>query len=406
MSAIRNFLDRVEPQFKKGGRFEKFYPLYEAIDTIAYSPGDVTRSAPHVRDGIDLKRVMIYVWLATFPAIAMGCWNIGYQANTALAQLGGAPRTDGWLIAMLHLVGAGFDPTSIWDNFWYGFWHWLPIYIVTFVVGGFWEVLFATVRRHEINEGFFVTSILFSLILPPTVPLWQVALGISFGIVIGKEIFGGTGKNFLNPALTGRAFLYFAYPAQHSGDAVWTAFDGFTSATTLGIAKLGGLDAVQDTGLTWMQTFIGIEQGSIGEVSALAVLIGGAFLMYTGIANYRIVLGMFFGMVAMSLLFNIIGSDKNPMFAFPWYWHLTVGGFAFGMMFMATDPVSAAHTDTGRWIFGAFCGVMVVLVRVINPAFPESVMLAILLANIFAPLFDYGVVRANVARRQRRLATT
>ncbi len=406
MSALRSFLDRVEPLFKKGGRFEKFYPLYEAVDTIAYSPGDVTRTAPHVRDGIDLKRVMIYVWLATFPAIAMGCWNIGYQANTALAQFGGTPRTDGWLIAMLHLVGAGFDPGSVWDNFWYGFWHWLPVYVVTFVVGGFWEVMFATVRRHEINEGFFVTSILFSLILPPTVPLWQVALGISFGVVIGKEIFGGTGKNFLNPALTGRAFLYFAYPAQHSGDAVWTAFDGFTSATTLGIAKLGGLDAVQNTGLTWMQTFIGIEQGSIGEVSALAILIGGAFLLYTGIANYRIVLGMFFGMVAMSLLFNAIGSDKNPMFAFPWYWHLTVGGFAFGMMFMATDPVSAAHTDTGRWIFGAFCGVMVVLVRVINPAFPESVMLAILLANIFAPLFDYGVVRANVARRQRRLATT
>jgi Na+-transporting NADH:ubiquinone oxidoreductase subunit B len=406
MSALRNFLDRVEPLFKKGGRFEKFYPLYEAVDTIAYSPGDVTRAAPHVRDGIDLKRVMIYVWLATFPAILVGCWNVGFQANSALAALGGKPQVDGWLVAMLHLVGAGFNPDSLWDCFWQGFWLWLPVYIVTFAVGGFWEVLFATVRRHEINEGFFVTSILFSLILPPTVPLWQVALGISFGVVIGKEIFGGTGKNFLNPALTGRAFLYFAYPAQHSGDAVWTAVDGFTSATTLGIAKLGGLTAVQDTGLTWMQTFIGIEQGSVGEVSALAIFIGGAFLLYTGIASYRIVFGMLFGMIAAALLFNIIGSQQNPMFAFPWYWHLTVGGFAFGMMFMATDPVSAAHTDTGRWIFGAFCGVMVVLVRVVNPAFPESVMLAILLGNIFAPLFDYGVVRANVARRQRRLATT
>ncbi|MDD3764340.1 MAG: NADH:ubiquinone reductase (Na(+)-transporting) subunit B [Nevskiales bacterium] len=403
MSAIRTFLDRVEPLFKKGGRFEKFYPLFEAVDTIAYSPGDVTRGAPHVRDGIDLKRVMIYVWLATFPAIAVGCWAVGYQANTALAALG-QTHVDGWRWGVLHLFGVGADPNSIWDCFWHGFWYWLPVYAVTFVVGGFWEVLFATIRRHEINEGFFVTSILFSLILPPTVPLWQVALGISFGTVIGKEIFGGTGKNFLNPALVGRAFLYFAYPAQQTGDTIWTAVDGFTSATTLGIAKLGGLDAVKDSGITWMQTFLGVEQGCIGEVSALAIFVGGAFLLLTGVANYRIVFGMFAGMVVTALLFNMIGSDSNPMFSFPWYWHLTVGGFAFGMMFMATDPVSAAHTDTGRWVFGALCGFLVVLVRTVNPAFPESVMLAILLGNIFAPLIDYAVIKSNIARRQRRLA--
>jgi Na+-transporting NADH:ubiquinone oxidoreductase subunit B len=403
MSAIRSFLDRVEPLFKKGGRFEKLYPLYEAVDTIVYSPGDVTRVAPHVRDGIDLKRVMIYVWLATFPAIAVGCWNVGFQANTALAALG-QTQIEGWRGALLHLFGIGVDPRSAWDCFWHGFWYWLPIYAVTFVVGGFWEVLFATVRRHEINEGFFVTSILFSLILPPTVPLWQVALGISFGTVIGKEIFGGTGKNFLNPALVGRAFLYFAYPAQQTGDTVWVAVDGITQATPLGVAALGGLDAVRESGVTWMQTFLGMIPGSIGEVSTLAIFIGGAFLMLTGVASYRVVGGMFLGMVATALLFNLIGSDKNPLFALPWYWHLTVGGFAFGMMFMATDPVSAAHTDTGRWIFGALCGFLTVLVRVVNPAFPESVMLAILMANIFAPLIDYGVVKANVARRRRRLA--
>lgn len=403
MSALREFLDRVEPLFKKGGRFEKLYPLFEAVDTIAYSPGEVTRAAPHVRDGIDLKRVMIYVWLATFPAIAVGCWNVGFQANSALAALG-QTQIEGWRGAMLYLFGVGVDADSVWDCFWHGFWYWLPVYAVTFVVGGFWEVLFATVRRHEINEGFFVTSILFSLILPPTVPLWQVALGISFGTVIGKEIFGGTGKNFMNPALVGRAFLYFAYPAQQTGDTIWTAVDGFTSATTLGLAKLGGLDAVRETGLTWMQSFVGVEQGCIGEVSALAIFIGGAFLLLTGIASYRIVLGMLAGMIATALLFNVIGSDQNPMFAFPWYWHLTVGGFAFGMMFMATDPVSAAHTDNGRWIFGTFCGFMVVLVRVVNPAFPESVMLAILLGNIVAPLIDFGVIKANMARRARRLA--
>ncbi|QHS10221.1 NADH:ubiquinone reductase (Na(+)-transporting) subunit B [Sinimarinibacterium sp. NLF-5-8] len=402
MSALRNFLDRVEPLFKKGGRFEAFYPLYEAVDTIAYSPGTVTRVAPHVRDGIDLKRVMIYVWLATFPAIAMGCWNVGFQANTALAAMG-QTQASGWLPALLHLVGAGIDPNSIWDCFWHGFWYWMPVYATTFIVGGFWEVLFATIRKHEINEGFFVTSILFSLILPPSVPLWQVALGISFGVVIGKEVFGGTGKNFLNPALVGRAFLYFAYPASQSGDAVWTAVDGFTSATTLGLSKLGGLPAVQEAGITWMQTFIGIEQGSVGEVSALAIFIGAAFLLITKVASYRIMLGMTLGMIGTALLFNLIGSETNPMFSFPWYWHLTVGGFAFGMVFMATDPVSAAHTDKGRWIFGAFCGFMVVLVRVVNPAFPESVMLAILLGNIVAPLIDYGVVRANINRRKRRL---
>jgi Na+-transporting NADH:ubiquinone oxidoreductase subunit B len=222
--------------------------------------------------------------------------------------------------------------------------------------------------------------------------------------VVGKEIFGGTGKNFLNPALVGRAFLYFAYPAQMSGDAVWTAVDGWSGATTLGIAKLEGLAGVEAAGISWMQTFLGVEQGSTGEVSALAILIGGAFLMITGIASWRIIFGVFFGMLGTVLLFNLIGSERNPMFALPWYWHLTIGGFAFGMIFMATDPVSAAMTDTGRWIYGALIGFVTVLIRVVNPAFPETIMLAILFANIFAPLIDYGVMRANIARRTRRLA--
>lgn len=400
-SGLRRTLDRLHPLFAKGGRFEKFYALYEMVDTFFYSPSDVTRGTPHVRDGIDLKRVMIYVWMATFPAVLIGCWNVGYQANTAMAAVG-MTDVDSWRQIFLHYIG--FDPANHIGNILHGMLYWVPIYMTTFLVGGLWEVTFAAIRNHEVNEGFFVTSILFSLILPPDLPLWQVALGISFGVVIGKEIFGGTGKNFLNPALVGRAFLYFAYPAQMSGDAVWTAMDGFTGATTLGIAKLQGMAGVEGAGITWMQTFYGMEQGSIGEVSALAILIGGAFLMVAGIASYRIIFGVFLGMLATSLLFNFIGSDKNPMFAMPWYWHLTVGGFAFGMIFMATDPVSAAHTNTGRWIYGFLCGFMSVLIRVVNPAFPEGVMLAILFSNIFAPLIDYAVIKANIARRQMRLA--
>lgn len=395
---LRRVLDNIEPHFEKGGRYEKWYALYEAVDTIFYSPASVTKTTAHVRDGVDLKRIMITVWFCVFPAMFYGMWNIGFQANTIMADMGIAAG-EGWRHALIGLF-AGYDPTSIWDNFWHGFWYFIPVYAVTFVVGGFWEVLFAMKRGHEVNEGFFVTSILFALICPPSIPLWQVALGITFGVVIGKEVFGGTGKNFLNPALTGRAFLFFAYPAQLSGDAVWTAVDGYTGATALSVAASDGMAALQDK-LTWMDAFMGNMHGSMGEVSTVAILIGGAVLLWTGIASWRIVLGVFGGMVGLSLLFNSLGGD-NPMMAMPWYWHFVLGGFAFGMIFMATDPVSAAMTNTGKFIFGALIGVMVVLIRVVNPAFPEGMMLAILFANLFAPLIDHFVVQANIKRRLAR----
>lgn len=397
--ALRRILDNMAPHFHKGGKHEKWYSLYEAVDTIFYKPADVTKTTSHVRDGIDLKRIMITVWLCTFPAMFYGMYNLGFQANTIMAEMGIA-QVEGWRGALIGLF-AGYDANNWWDCFWHGAAYFLPLYAVVFIVGGFWEVLFATIRGHEVNEGFFVTSVLFALICPPDLPLLQAALGISFGVVIGKEIFGGTGKNFLNPALTGRAFLFFAYAGDISGDAVWVAVDGHSGATALSVAASEGMAALQGQ-LTWMDAFIGKMAGSVGEVSTLAILIGGAVLLAMGIASWRIVAGVMLGMVATALLFNSIGSDTNAMFDMPWYWHLVVGGFAFGMIFMATDPVSAAMTDTGKWWFGFMIGFMVVIIRVVNPAFPEGMMLAILFANLFAPLIDHFVVQANIKRRLAR----
>ncbi len=402
MNIIRQFFDRIEPHFQKGGKLEKYFAIYEVFDTFFYSPNTVTYSASHVRDGIDLKRVMITVWLATFPVMFYGMYNVGYQANTAMANMGIAAITD-WHGCFIEIF-AGYDAGSIWDCFWHGAVYFLPIYIVTFVVGIAWEILFAIIRGHEVNEGFFVTSVLFALILPPDIPLWQVALGISFGVVIAKEVFGGTGKNFLNPALAGRAFLFFAYPAQISGDAVWTAVDGFSGATALSLAAAGGVQEITNNSITWMDAFLGNIQGSIGETSTLAILLGAVILLWTKIASWRIMAGVMLGMVATTLLFNVIGSDTNPMFAMPFWWHMVLGGFAFGTVFMATDPVSAAMTNTGKWYFGALIGFMVILIRVMNPAFPEGMMLAILFANLFAPTIDHFVVKANINRRLARNA--
>ena len=395
---MRKLLDRFESDFHPGGKWEKLYPLFEAIDTFLYKPKSTTKNSSHVRDNIDLKRVMITVWLATFPAMFFGMWNIGFQANSIMADIGMTSQ-DGIRGAIIGLL-ASYDATSVWDNMIHGAAYFLPIYITTFVVGITWEIIFATVRKHEVNEGFFVTSILFSLSCPPDLPLWMVAIGISFGVVIGKEIFGGTGKNFLNPALTGRAFLYFAYPAYMSGDAVWTAVDGYSGATMLSLAASEGLPNASEA-YTWMESFIGTIPGSIGETSTLAILLGGFVLLYMKIASWRIVAGILVGSMVLSELFNLFNSD-NPMFSLPFYWHWVIGGFAFGAIFMATDPVSAAMTNSGKFWYGILIGVMVILIRVANPAFPEGMMLAILFANLFAPLFDHFAVNANIRRRLAR----
>ncbi len=404
---LRKLLDRLHGPFAKGGKLHWFYPLYEATDTFLYTPGDITQGATHVRDGIDLKRMMSVVVLALLPCFFMACYNTGYQANLAVASSETVGPLDSWRTCTMETLGLGSDPDSFLDNFVLGALYFLPVYFVTMLVGGFWEVLFSLVRKHEINEGFFVTGALFPLTLPPTIPLWQVALGISFGVVIGKEIFGGTGKNFLNPALTGRAFLYFAYAGTMSGSTVWTAADGFSGATPLGAvadAPVGqSIDAL--TGYGWWDCFFGTIQGSMGETSTLACLLGAVVLIALGIGSWRIMMGVLLGAFATAAIFWLGCSDStNAMMHLAPHWHLVIGGFAFGTVFMATDPVSAAMTETGKWWYGGLIGVMTILIRTINPAYPEGIMLAILFGNVMAPLIDFFVIQANIRRRKARYA--
>lgn len=399
MQFLRDILDKQEHHFEKGGKLEILYPLYEMADTFAFTPGSVAKGNTHVRDGIDLKRTMISVAIALTPVILMCLYNTGYQSNLALETMG--LEATGWRADIINMLGLGFSPLNILSNFFHGLLWFLPIFITVQIAGGIFEVIFATVRKHEVNEGFLVTGLLLPLTLPPSIPLWQVAVGTAFGVVVAKEIFGGTGKNVFNVALTARVFLFFAYPAQISGDQVWIAqaADGISGATALAQAAQGGVAAI---GWSWTDAFIGLIPGSLGETSALACLLGGAFLLITGIASWRVMLGVCLGVIATSLLLNAVGSDTNAMFSVPFYWHFVLGSFAFATVFMATDPVSAAMTDTGRWIYGFLIGVLGLVVRSINPAYPEGWMLAILFMNGVAPLIDYFVVNKNIKRRMAR----
>jgi len=382
MKILADQLKKIEKNFEKGKPLEKMYPLFEAIDTFLMTPGKVTKKAPFVRDAIDIKRVMIFVVIGLLPCFFMGIYNTGLQMQMAKEL-----------------------PYNFWGCLIDGAIKVIPILMVTYMAGGFWEGLFAIMRKHEINEGFLVTGFLYALILPPSIPLWMVAAGISFGVVIGKEIFGGTGFNVLNPALTARAFLFFAYPAQMSGDNVWVAVDGFTQASPLAVvaaAERGSsaVAALQHAGYSFQSVFMGFIPGSIGETTALACLLGLAFLLITGVASWRIVAGCALGLTMMSVFCGFFkGPDSLAFFNLPFYWHMIMGGFAFGAVFMATDPVSSSATNMGRWIYGILIGVLVVLIRMINPAYPEGVMLAILFMNVFAPLIDHFVVEANVKKR-------
>ena len=401
-SALRRALDRAAHWFEDGEPLSWLRPLYEAADTALYSPGHVTRAAPHVRDGLDVKRMMGIVVVALVPCVLMALYNTGYQAQSAIAA--GAAPLDDWRTALYLGVGLEFDPANPLLCAVHGALYFIPVLVVAFAVGIGIEVAFASVRGHEVNEGFFVTGPLIALILPPAIPLWQVAVGTAFGVVFAKEIFGGTGMNFLNPALVVRAFLFFAYPADLSGDRPWIAadfmgVDGFSGATWLTRVSTtsGALE-----GASWMDAFLGLTPGSMGETSALACLLGGALILGTRVASWRIVVGVTLGTLVTASLFNWVGSDTNPMFAVPFHWHVVLGGWALGTVYMATDPVTSSFTEVGKWWYGLGIGVLCILIRVANPAYPEGMMLAILFMNMLAPLIDHFVVRANVRRRVAR----
>lgn len=396
MKFVLKMLDRLRPAFEKGRPAHFLQPLFEAVDTFAFTPPTVTPGPPHIRDALDIKRVMMFVVVALIPCTLMGIYNAGFQHHLAMgAKDVGAVRH---FLEGLKIV--------------------LPIILVSYVVGGFWEVLFALVRRREINEGFLVTGLLFPLTLPPSIPLWQVALGITFGVVIGKEIFGGTGFNVWNPALTARAFLYFAYPAQISGDRVWVAVrdwgsvaDGFTGATAMAVTKSAppGVDLLEylhSAGVSLRSIVVGLEPGSIGETSAIAVALGLAVLLVTGIASWKIIVGGILGVAAMGTAFKFLPSRlllAHPQLQLPFYYDLAMGGVFFGIVFMATDPVSAAATSAGKWIYGFLIGALTSLLRAVNPAYPATNMMVILFCNTLAPLIDHLVVQTHIVQRQSYL---
>ena len=376
MKALRKILDNIKPHVQKGGKFEMFRSTFDAMETLFFVPDHVTLKGSHIRDGVDMKRTMITVFIALIPALLFGMWNVGFQ----------------------HFRSLG-ETVELWPAFWYGFLKVLPILIVSYVVGLGIEIIFAQKRGHEVNEGFFVSGLLIPLILPPDIPLWMVAVATAFAVIIGKEVFGGTGMNILNPALTARAFLFFAYPSFMSGDKVWISNmpDGISGATPLGEALVGHLDKLPSP----MNMIIGTIPGSVGETSVIAIGIGALILLYTGVGSWRILFSTIAGALAMGLLFNLWG--LNDYMNIPPYYHLIMGGFAFGAVFMATDPVTAAQTNKGKYIYGFLIGMMAVLIRVFNPAYPEGMMLAILLMNVFAPLIDHYVVESNIKRRLKRV---
>jgi len=391
MSALRRFVDKIKPPFEKGGKLHMFLAGFEAIETFLFVPNTVTKGSVHIRDANDMKRSLIIVIFAMVPALLFGIWNTGYH----------------------HFLALGID-AGFWQMVWFGFLKILPIIIVSYVVGLGIEIAFAQWRHEEVAEGYFVTGMLIPLVMPADVPLWMVAVATVFAVVIGKEVFGGTGMNILNPALTARAFLFFAYPAHMSGDKVWIAglakgegiVDGFSGSTILGQAAQNTstfLNGIGESYTTW-DMFLGTIPGSIGETSTLAILIGALILIMTGVGSWKIIVSVFAGGALMGILLNLFA--VNAFMELPFWEHLFLGGFAFGAVFMATDPVSATQTEKGKWIYGFLIGFLAILIRVLNPAYPEGVMMAILLMNVFAPLIDHYIIEANIKKRLKRAKVT
>jgi Na+-transporting NADH:ubiquinone oxidoreductase subunit B len=391
MSSLRRFVTKIKKPVEKGGKLHFLHSTFEAFETFLFVPDRVTTGRVHIRDAMDMKRTMIVVVLAMVPALLFGIWNTGFHHFQAMG------------------TGAGF-----WDMVWFGFLKVFPIIVVSYVVGLGTEFVFAQVRGHEVAEGFLVSGFLIPLVMPADVPLWMVAVATVFAVIIGKEVFGGVGMNILNPALTARAFLFFAYPSSMSGDKVWISgltegtgvVDGYSGSTILGQAAQNNSSFVNGLGETYTSwdMFLGTIPGSIGETSTLAILIGAGFLILSGVGSWKIIVSVFAGGAVMGLLLNVFA--VNEFMALPLWEHLMLGGFAFGAVFMATDPVTAAQTEKGKWIYGFLAGFLAILIRVLNPAYPEGVMMAILLMNVFAPLIDHYVVEGNIRKRLKRAKVT
>ena len=398
MNGLNKFIEKIKPTFSKGGKLGFLHSTFEAFESFLFVPGTVTSGkGTHVKDAVDLKRIMIIVVLALVPSLLFGIWNTGYQHNLAF----------------------GLD-WGFWQMVWYGFVKIIPLYLVSYIVGLGIEFASAQIKGHQVNEGYLVSGMLIPLIVPIDVPLWMLALGVAFAVIIGKEVFGGTGMNIWNPALLCRAFLFFSYPSKMSGDTVWTGglsrfltegtayasgsgvVDGFSGATPLVHAQ-AGISGLSDAGLSFMDLFIGNIGGSVGETSVIAILIGAVILIWTGVASWKIMLSSVIGALAVGGLANLLATDATPYLQLPAYYHLVLGGFAFGTVFMATDPVTSAQTETGKWIYGFFVGALTVMVRLFNPGYMEGMMLAILLMNTFAPLIDHYVIEASLSRRAKKL---
>jgi Na+-transporting NADH:ubiquinone oxidoreductase subunit B len=403
MKLLTAFLDRWRLRFTGPGRYQRFGALFSFLDQLLYSPAVASRSAPWIHSGLNGQRVFAGWCLALLPCTLFALWNCGYQANLVIAAQG-LPQQPGWQSTLLQNAGLGFDPGALWGSMAHGLLYFLPLLLTSLVVALFWEALFATLRRRPMDEGFIVTSLLFTLTLPPTLPPWQAAIGISFAIVIAKQLFGGTGMNFLNPALAGRAFLYFACPGDISATGRWIAVDGNTAATPLGLASDQSIIDISQNAVSWTDAALGAIPGAMGETSVIACLLGALVLLMLRLASWRVMLGSLVGLIIATLVLNSLGATRGPMWSMPWHWHLVLGGYAFGTIFMATDPVSSSQTNTGRWCYGILIGLLTVLIRVTNPLFPEGIMMAILFANVCAPLIDHFVIAANVRRRQRRHA--
>jgi Na+-transporting NADH:ubiquinone oxidoreductase subunit B len=400
---MRKLFDHLRPIFEENGKHAAYRGVFQLLDRFFYSSPNVTISAPHVRDANNVQRLMNNFVIASIPCWLIGLWNLGEQTNFAMAQIG-MEVAPGWRGAIMATFGMGYDPKNIADCFFHGFLYFLPIFIVALLTGAFWESLFAQLRRRPVDEGLLSIAWLFTLIMPATISLYQVALAMTFGLVVGKGIYGGMGRYLVNPVVLGFAFIMFSFTGIVFGEGAWIPVPGYDEPTTIELAiEEGGIAALQSVDYNWWQLFIGSQPGPIGITSALGCFMGAVFLILTGTASWRIMLGSLIGMIATVLLLNSLGPEGNPMFHVPWFWHFVIGGWAFGTVFLATDPVAAATTNPGRWGFGILVGALTIIVRVTNPSYYEGVVFAILLACIFSPMFDYLVVERNIKRRKQRV---